>query len=55
MLATCLPFNQSIGLCTPSGAFGTLYIYIYLYIYTFRALIPEAWEAWRLGGWLAGG
>ena len=27
-------------------------------IYTFRATIPEAWEAWeagRLGGWLAGG
>ena len=34
-----------------------LYIYIYIcidiyiYIYTFRALIPEAWEAGRLAGW----
>ena len=33
------------------GVFGTP-------IYTFRATIPEAWEAWedgRLGGWLVGG
>ena len=24
-----------------------------IYIYTFRALVPEAWEAGRLGGWEA--
>ena len=34
----------------PTGAFGPP-------IYSFRAMIPEAWEAWeagRLGGWLGG-
>ena len=25
-----------------------VFIYIYIYIYTFRALIPQAWEAGRL-------